>query len=71
MKQKLTLAAALALAAGTAMASLPDFKTLDKDGDGMISKQEATKSEQLVAVFARADVDKDGMISPSEYDAIK
>lgn len=71
MKTHITLAAAMALTAGTAAASLPDFDALDKDRDGMISLNEASVSEAVTSMFAKADIDKDGKLSPAEYDALK
>lgn len=71
MKNQLTLAALLSVFSGVAVASLPEFAALDQDRDGVISQEEASVSEELVAMFNDADADKDGALSRAEYDAIK
>ena len=71
MKESLTLAALLAIASTGAFAALPAFESLDKDGDGLISQEEAAASDELVSAFMGADADKDGKLSPAEYDAIE
>ena len=71
MKEKLTIAAFLTTLSTGALANLPAFEVVDKNQDGQISKQEAQVSEELVAVFVTADVNKDGMLNAAEYDAIK
>ncbi len=71
MKQSLTLAALLALASSGAYAALPSFESLDRDGDGAISQEEAAASDELMTGFDKADVDKDGKLTPAEYEAIK
>ena len=71
MKVKLTLAAVLAAIAGTASAALPPFTALDENQDGVISQEEASRSEEMARVFEKADVNQDGKLSQAEYDAIK
>ena len=71
MKVKLTLAAVLAAVSGIATAALPPFTTLDQDQDGVISLEEASRSEEIARVFEKADVNQDGKLSRAEYDAIK
>ncbi|MBC7945993.1 MAG: hypothetical protein H7X91_12195 [Burkholderiales bacterium] len=41
------------------------MKTMDKDGDHMVSKDEFTKMHE--AMFAKMDKNKDGMISTEEW----
>lgn len=71
MKYKLTVAAVLAIAAGSALAALPEFESLDANADGFISQEEAVMDQDLMTAFAKADSDKDGKLSPEEYKAIQ
>ena len=72
------VAAALALAVGTAQAedkigkdaNDPGFKALDKDNDGFISRAEAKANPTLSKRFKEADKDKDGKLSRTEYLAV-
>jgi hypothetical protein len=58
--------ASLALA-GAAWAAAPEFDDVDANQDGMLSKIEASVVKGLD--FAKADLDKDGMLDRAEYDA--
>ena len=71
MKYSLLIGAALALASVSAHAAVPAFAELDADGNGLISQDEAAKSEVVMASFAAADVDKDGSLSLEEYQALR
>ncbi len=42
---------------------------LDVDGNGTLSKQEASNVQSLAQVFDDADTDKNGELSPDEYKA--
>ncbi len=83
---RLTLAALLALAFGImphnslALGSLEDqpqdaqariFKTLDQNGDGQLSRDEAVHDADLSARFNTADSNHDGSITQDEYAASK
>lgn len=46
------------------------FKRLDIDGDGSISKAEASGNAQLMNAFGRSDKDRDGKLSRSEYASV-
>lgn len=46
-----------------------DFPTLDRDGDGVIGKDEADRVPELRASFRRIDTDGDGLISKKEFAA--
>ncbi|HUQ73130.1 MAG TPA: EF-hand domain-containing protein [Burkholderiales bacterium] len=69
------VAAALALAVGTAQAedkigkdaNDPGFKALDKNNDGFISKAEAKGNPNLSKKFKEADKNNDGKLSRTEY----
>jgi Ca2+-binding EF-hand superfamily protein len=43
------------------------FKTLDADGDGKISKEEAAANEHLANSFDRLDGNSDGYVSQREF----
>ena len=40
---------------------------LDVDGNGNLSKQEASNVQSLAQAFDNADADKDGQLTPDEY----
>ena len=44
-----------------------DFATLDANGDGSVSQDEAKADATLSSKFAELDTNKDGKISSSEY----
>lgn len=44
-----------------------EFKRLDTDGDGYISRTEALKDPEVVRTFRRADANKDGRLDLDEY----
>jgi len=68
MKMKGLLAALLIPAAAIA-AEAPDFKTLDQDKDGYLSRDEITEGiPQVLTVFSRVDANKDGKLDPREYE---
>jgi hypothetical protein len=56
--------------ATTTRAQLPDFKTVDKNADGSVSKTEAASIPVLIQVWADADGDQDGSLSSAEYNAV-
>lgn len=45
----------------------PEFTTLDANGDGYVSKDEAKASVELTAKWAELDADKNGSLSSAEY----
>jgi EF hand len=53
-------------AAGTKAHQMP-FGTLDKNGDGKLSKAEAQPYVDLTAAFAMLDADRDSDLSPAEF----
>ncbi len=54
-------------------AETPDaaFKALDKDGDGMISSEEAAGHAELTAAWTTADKDGDKKLSVAEFKAFE
>lgn len=70
MKNIYLLGGVLAVASMAAHATIPSFESLDADSNGLISKEEASKSEEVVIAFNAADVDKDGNLSPEEYKSL-
>ncbi|MDB5943730.1 MAG: calcium-binding protein [Ramlibacter sp.] len=44
------------------------FRKADADGDGRISRQEASRSKGLASNFDNADTDRDGVLSRAEFD---
>ena len=46
------------------------FRRLDIDGDGFVSKAEAAGNEPVTVGFDRADRNRDGKLSFTEYDSI-
>ena len=63
------LAAALLLPLAALAAEAPDFKTIDKDKDGYLSRDEVKDGlPQVLTVFDKADTNKDGKLNPAEYE---
>jgi hypothetical protein len=44
------------------------FKSLDIDGDGLVSKAEAAGNAEVTAAFDRGDRNRDGKLSAAEYE---
>jgi hypothetical protein len=44
------------------------FKSLDVDGDGLVSKAEAAGHEEVTLAFDRADRNRDGKLTVAEYE---
>ncbi len=64
------IAVAAALAAGRALgqeAARSDFLTLDRNGDGGISRVEALANREIHKRFIEFDTDKDGRLTEQEY----
>lgn len=68
MKIKMTAALLLSLGLG-GCASAGSFGRADANDDGRISRDEAAKAQQLVAVFDYADANRDGYLSSGEFDS--
>lgn len=70
--KKLLVAAALvsgvSFAAGAAKGT-DSWKTLDKDGDGSVTAEEAAGNADLNAHFSTLDKNADGKLSAEEYKA--
>jgi len=59
--------AAGATKGGVAVQTEKDFRALDKDGDGYVSKSELNGHEKLLAQFSTADKDRDGKLDLAEF----
>lgn len=66
---RMTLLASLGvLAAGSALAQhKPTFESLDKNGDGKISLNEASSDDALFVAFKQLDTNKDGELTREEF----
>ncbi len=51
--------------------ALPEFTTLDANGDGYVSKDEAKANATLAARWDELDADKNGALSSAEYQKAK
>jgi hypothetical protein len=47
--------------------ALPDFSTLDANGDGAISNEESREQSWVASRFGELDGDKNGKLSGDEY----
>ncbi|MFT3735035.1 MAG: EF-hand domain-containing protein [Rhodocyclaceae bacterium] len=73
-------AVGLFLSSGAAMAAeggaeplklkAQDFQTIDTNHDGYIDNKEAAAVPDLAKVFKSADKDRDGKLSPSEFQTV-
>ena len=70
MNTKVTVLAAMLLIPVAALAAeAPDFKTIDKDKDGYLSRDEVRDGmPQVLTVFSRVDINKDEKLNPAEYE---
>ena len=50
--------------------SLSLFVQLDTDKDGLLSKEEAQRVENILAMFDVLDADADGLLTLSEFEAL-
>jgi len=65
---KFWLAAAAVLAMSTAYAQPSDkFRSLDRNGDGFLSKDEVSHIQGYDRAFDEADDNRDGRLSPDEF----
>lgn len=59
--------ALIALASSSAAFAASDFDTLDTDGNGAISQNEAAVNADLTAAFTELDTDGNGELSKAEF----
>ena len=59
--------ALIALASSSAAFAATDFDTLDVDGNGVISQQEASADATILNKFVELDTDQDGELSKEEF----
>lgn len=75
MKKSIAVVTSLILASGMAFAGEgakeSSFTDLDKDGNGAITQSEASNHDALMANFTAADVNRDGQLSRTEFDAVQ
>jgi hypothetical protein len=74
MNRKNSVLGATLLVGGAALAGeatdYPTFKTIDRDNDGYLSRDEVRAGiPEVLAVFSRVDANMDGQLSPAEYEA--
>ena len=50
-----------------AFASVPEFPEIDKDKDGLVSRDEAIEAGIPEVLFAKLDLDKDNKLTAEEY----
>lgn len=50
-----------------AATQLPEFSTLDVNGDGVVSQEEAKDQPGLAAIFSDVDANHDGKLDSREY----
>ena len=70
-KTLFTLLIGTFFAASAAVAGEASFKTLDQNGDGSISAEEAAYSETLTASWQTVDANADGMVDQAEFSAFE
>ncbi len=69
MKTTLTMlaTATLLIGAAAAAAEAPQFSDVDANKDGYVSREEATKTPEIMKLFATVDANHDNKLSPTEY----
>ncbi|TMO46212.1 calmodulin [Pseudoalteromonas ruthenica] len=64
---KHTVALMVLVGASSAFALDADFNTIDADGNGAISMEEASKYPELMSQFKDLDTDMNGELSEQEF----
>lgn len=50
---------------------MKEFRSLDANKDGFISKSELASKRELAAAFGKADKNRDGKLDPAEFQVLK
>ena len=61
----------IALATSSTVFAAVNFDSFDKDGDGVITKNEAQANSQLVRLFDKLDTDGNGELSKEEFSTVQ
>jgi len=68
MKRTLYAAGVALLVSGAAVAAeAPEFTAIDADKNGYVSRQEASRSPDVMEIFAQVDANRDNQLSATEY----
>lgn len=70
-KWLLALVASAFFGGAAIAADAPKFETLDQDGNGTISAQEAEAAPNLADAWDKADSNQDGVVDRAEFSAFE
>jgi hypothetical protein len=58
-------------AGGVSEDLMKEFRSLDSNKDGFLSKSELASQRDLASAFAKADKNRDGKLDPAEFQVLK